>query len=124
MKQNELEKKIAVIGSGIAGVASAYYLQRSGYQVSLFEAGSYFGGHTNTVDVSLDGHTFPVDTGFLVHNDRTYPNLVPFFEELGVEVHLSNMSFSVQHIAQQLYWAPLAQVFMLVEEFRRVSSME
>lgn len=105
LSQNELEKKIAVIGSGIAGVASAYYLQRAGYQVSLFEAGSYFGGHTNTVDVSLDGHTFPVDTGFLVHNDRTYPNLVPFFEELGVEVHLSNMSFSVQHIAQQLYWA-------------------
>lgn len=105
MNQNKLENKIAVIGSGIAGLASAYYLQRAGYKVSLFEAGSYFGGHTNTVDVSLDGHTFPVDTGFLVHNDRTYPNLVPFFEELGVEVHLSNMSFSVQHIAQQLYWA-------------------
>jgi len=104
---NELKlgKSVAVIGSGIAGISAAYYLQQAGYHVSLFEAGSYFGGHTNTVDVTLDGKNFPVDTGFLVHNDRTYPNLVPFFQELGVEIHTSDMSFSVQHLADQLYWA-------------------
>lgn len=100
-----MTKKVAVIGSGIAGVASAYYLQKAGLEVSLFEASDYFGGHTNTIDVSLDGVTYPVDTGFLVHNDRTYPNLVPFFEELGVDVHQSDMTFSVQNLQQQLYWA-------------------
>jgi predicted NAD/FAD-binding protein len=100
-----LNKRVAIIGSGISGTSAAYYLQRAGYKVSLFEAGNYFGGHTNTVDINLDGKTFPVDTGFLVHNDRTYPNLVPFFEELGVEVQNSDMSFSSQHLTEQIYWA-------------------
>lgn len=100
-----MSNKVAIIGSGIAGVASAYYLQKAGLEVSLFEASDYFGGHTNTIDVSLYGVTFPVDTGFLVHNDRTYPNLVPFFEELGVDVHQSDMTFSVQNLQQQLHWA-------------------
>ena len=100
-----MTKKVAVIGSGIAGVASAYYLQKAGLELSLFEASNYFGGHTNTIDIRLDGLTFPVDTGFLVHNDRTYPNLVSFFEELGVDVHQSDMTFSVQNLQQQLYWA-------------------
>lgn len=98
-------KRVAIIGSGIAGTSAAYYLQRAGYEVSLFEAGNYFGGHTNTVDITVDGKTFPVDTGFLVHNDRTYPNLVPFFEELGVEVQTSDMSFSAQHLTEKIYWA-------------------
>ncbi|PQM56063.1 MAG: NAD/FAD-binding protein, partial [Deltaproteobacteria bacterium] len=75
-------KKIAVIGSGISGTSASYYLNKMGYDVYLFESGSYFGGHTNTIDLDFEGQRIPIDTGFLVHNDRTYPNLIDFFKEL------------------------------------------
>ncbi len=88
--------KIAVIGSGISGLSAAWQLSRDGHEVSLFEAGSYFGGHTNTVDVTLEGITHGVDTGFLVFNHRTYPNLVRLFDELGVHTSASDMSFAVK----------------------------
>ena len=88
--------KIAVIGAGISGLSCAYRLVQGGADVTLFEAGSYFGGHSNTVDVTLDGVTHGVDTGFLVFNDRTYPNLIALFAELGVATAPSDMSFSVK----------------------------
>ena len=88
-------RRVAVIGSGIAGLSVAYGL-RAEARVTLFEAGDYFGGHTHTVDVTLDGMTHGVDTGFLVLNERTYPNLLRLFEQLGVEIAKSDMSFSVQ----------------------------
>ncbi len=91
--------KIAIVGSGIAGLAAAHRL-RGQTDISLFEAGSYFGGHTHTVDVTLDTPQGPVthgvDTGFLVFNERTYPNLIALFAELGVQTAPSDMSFSVQ----------------------------
>ena len=74
--------KIAVVGSGISGLSAAWLLNGS-HQVTLYEAAGYLGGHTNTVDVSLDGINHPVDTGFLVHNDLTYPNLIELFRILG-----------------------------------------
>jgi predicted NAD/FAD-binding protein len=98
-------KKIAIIGSGIAGTSAAHYLHQLGFDVSLFEAGDYFGGHTNTIDVSVNGVSVPIDTGFLVHNDRTYPNLLDFFKELGIESHPSEMSFSVVRRSDQIVWA-------------------
>ena len=98
-------KKVAVIGSGISGTSAAYYLNKLGYDVYLFESGSYFGGHTNTVDVDFEGQRVPVDTGFLVHNDRTYPNLIDFFNELKIETHLSEMSFSVVRKIDNITWA-------------------
>ena len=98
-------KKIAVIGSGISGTSAAYYLNKLGYDVYLFESGSYFGGHTNTIDLDFEGQKIPVDTGFLVHNDRTYPNLIDFFEELAIETQLSEMSFSVVSRADDITWA-------------------
>ncbi|MET0858837.1 MAG: FAD-dependent oxidoreductase [Telluria sp.] len=88
--------KIAVIGAGISGLSCAYRLAQASADVTLLEAGSYFGGHSNTVDVTLDGATFGVDTGFLVFNDRTYPNLIKLFDELDVDTAPSEMSFSVK----------------------------
>jgi predicted NAD/FAD-binding protein len=74
--------KIAVVGAGIAGLSCAYRLAQAGQDVTLYEAGDYFGGHSHTVDVTLDGATHGVDTGFLVFNHATYPNLVQLFDEL------------------------------------------
>ncbi len=92
--------KIAIVGSGISGLAVAHALQGQA-QVTLFEAGDYFGGHTHTVDVTLpdaqgQAVTHGVDTGFLVFNERTYPNLIALLAELGVPTARSDMSFSVQ----------------------------
>jgi len=88
--------KIAVIGAGISGLSAAWQLSCSGHEVSLYEAGDYFGGHTNTVDITLEGQRFGVDTGFLVFNHRTYPNLVRLFDELKVDTTASDMSFAVK----------------------------
>jgi len=91
--------KIAIIGSGISGLGVAHRLKGQA-ELSLFEAGDYFGGHTHTVDVTLPGANGPVqhgvDTGFLVFNERTYPQLIALFAELGVATAKSDMSFSVQ----------------------------
>ena len=88
-------KRVAVVGSGISGLSVAHALAGKA-RVTLFEAGSHFGGHTNTVDITLDGVTHGVDTGFLVLNERTYPNLLRLFAELDVEIAKSDMSFSVK----------------------------
>jgi len=93
--------KVAIVGSGISGLAVAHTLKGKA-NITLFEAGDYFGGHTHTVDITLPAaetgipQTFGVDTGFLVFNERTYPNLINLFAELEVETARSDMSFSVQ----------------------------
>jgi uncharacterized protein len=99
-----VRRRVAVVGSGISGLAAAYRLA-SEARVTLFEAGAHFGGHAHTVDVTLDGVTHGVDTGFLVFNHRTYPNLVRLFAELGVETAPSEMSFSVQVPDADLEWS-------------------
>ena len=111
--------KVAIVGSGIAGLAAAHGLHAKA-DITLFEAGRYFGGHTHTVDVCLptpEGDvTHGVDTGFLVFNERTYPQLIQLFAELGVARAKSDMSFSVQvgaGSAGALEWSgsSLASVF-------------
>jgi predicted NAD/FAD-binding protein len=87
-------KSIAVIGAGISGMAAAYLLSRR-HRVQLFEKESRLGGHTNTVVVEGANGAVALDTGFLVHNNRTYPNLVRLFGELGVATRDSDMSFSL-----------------------------
>jgi predicted NAD/FAD-binding protein len=97
--------RIAIVGAGIAGLGSAWLLHRQGHAVTLFEANAYLGGHTATVDVALEGMRFPVDTGFLVFNDRTYPRLVQLFAELGVASVASEMSFSCRVDRARLEWS-------------------
>jgi predicted NAD/FAD-binding protein len=87
--------KIAIVGTGIAGNVVAHRL-RQDHDITVFESGAYVGGHTNTVDVYEDGKQFAVDTGFIVFNDRTYPNFIRILDEIGQESQQSEMSFSVQ----------------------------
>ena len=104
--------KIAIIGSGISGLAAAHGLDGRAL-VTLFEAGAYFGGHTHTVDITLPAPggmvTHGVDTGFLVFNERTYPNLIKLLADLKVETAKSDMSFSVKasgsSVGRSLEWS-------------------
>tara|TARA_A100000164_G_scaffold356373_1_gene365908 strand:- start:286 stop:1512 length:1227 start_codon:yes stop_codon:yes gene_type:complete len=86
--------KIAVIGSGISGLSAAFYLSKK-YKVDLFEQNGHFGGHSYTYDIKKNNKTIPVDLGFIVFNELTYPNLIKFFNELDVPFEKSDMSFSV-----------------------------
>ena len=87
--------RIAIIGSGIAGNVAAHHLQRE-HDITVFEADSHVGGHTHTHCVEQNGRHFQVDTGFIVFNDRTYPNFIHLLNELEVPSQPSNMSFSVK----------------------------
>ena len=86
--------KIAVIGSGISGLSASYYFSKK-YKVDLFEQDDHFGGHSYTYDIKEENKIIAVDLGFIVFNEKTYPNLISFFNELNVPFEKSNMSFSV-----------------------------
>lgn len=88
------QKNIAVIGSGISGLTAAHLLSRR-HSVTLFEAGEQIGGHTATKPVRLDETEYQVDTGFIVFNDRTYPNFIKLLSHLGVSSQSTEMGFSV-----------------------------
>lgn len=88
--------KIAIIGSGIAGLTTAYTLHPH-HEITVFEAGAYAGGHTHTVRVEVGGRTLDIDTGFIVFNDRHYPHFSRLLGELGVQTQKTTMSFSVRH---------------------------
>ncbi len=89
-------QKLAIVGTGIAGMGAAHFLHKN-YDITLFEKNSYVGGHSNTVEVKEGESTVPIDTGFIVYNEVTYPLLTRLFRELNVPTKNSNMSFSVQH---------------------------
>lgn len=96
--------KIAIIGSGISGLACAYYLHRD-HEVHVFEREDRIGGHTATVDVAMGGRRFAIDTGFIVFNDWTYPNFIALMDELGVSSKASEMSFSLSDQQSGLEYA-------------------
>ena len=93
--------KIAIIGTGVAGLGAAHFLHPH-HDLTLFEQNDYTGGHTNTITVDEAGRPVPIDTGFMVFNHATYPNLVRLFEELEVATQKTEMSFSVQHVPTDL----------------------
>ncbi len=94
-------ERIAIVGAGISGLASAWFLQRE-HDVTVFEKDDRSGGHSNTVMVDEGESQIPVDTGFMVYNEVTYPLLTRLFRELGVATKPTSMSFSVQHVADKL----------------------
>jgi len=87
---------LAIIGAGVAGLGCAHFLH-SKYDITLFEQNEYAGGHTNTITVDEYGRAVPIDTGFMVYNEVTYPNLTRLFRELDVKTKPTTMSFSVHH---------------------------
>lgn len=93
--------KIAVIGGGISGLTAAYYLGKQ-HQVSLFEAGNYLGGHTDTHELTVAGKVYPIDTGFIVFNKQNYPNFSRLLDELEVKSQPTTMSFSVTNVLSGL----------------------
>ena len=93
--------KIAIIGSGISGLVCAYLLSRK-HDVTLFESNDYLGGHTHTHDIKVKGQDIRVDTGFIVYNDRSYPNFIKLLDELGCEGIPTEMSFSMKDEASNL----------------------
>ncbi len=88
--------KTAIIGTGIAGMGCGHFLHRED-DLTFYEQNAYVGGHTNTVTVDEDGKTVYVDTGFMVFNKKTYPNLCKLFDQIKAPVKKTDMSFSVQH---------------------------
>ena len=89
-------KNIAIIGSGISGLTAAYLLSKK-HNVTVFEKNDYIGGHTATVDIEKDGVPYAIDTGFIVFNDKTYPNYLALLDEIGVGKQATEMSFSVHN---------------------------
>jgi predicted NAD/FAD-binding protein len=87
--------RIAIVGAGVSGLLAAHLLARE-HEVVVYEAGSYAGGHTNTIRVDTAHDSYHVDTGFIVMNDRNYPNFTRLLSQLGVETQATNMSFSVK----------------------------
>lgn len=94
-KHIQPKQNIAIIGSGISGLTCGHLLSQQ-HNVTLFEANDYLGGHTNTENIELSGKNYPVNTGFIVFNDWTYPNFIKLMDQLGVKSEASEMSFSVR----------------------------
>lgn len=96
--------RTAIIGTGIAGMGCGHFLQNQ-TDLTFYEQNDYIGGHTNTVTVEEDGKPVYIDTGFMVFNYKTYPNLCRLFAQIGAPVKQTDMSFSVQHIPSNLEYS-------------------
>jgi predicted NAD/FAD-binding protein len=96
-----MSKKVAIIGSGISGLTCGHLLHQK-YDITVFEANNYIGGHTATMDVEVNNRQYAIDTGFIVFNDWTYPNFIKLMDKIGVQSQATEMSFSVKNLSQNL----------------------
>ncbi|MGA0805277.1 MAG: FAD-dependent oxidoreductase, partial [Pseudohongiellaceae bacterium] len=100
------KRRIAVIGTGISGMATAWYLtQQGGVDLQVYEAAPRLGGHTATIMLQQDGEQLAIDTGFIVFNDRTYPNFIALLDRLGIASRDTRMSFSVSDAVSGVEYA-------------------
>lgn len=134
--------KVAIIGTGISGLTAAYLLHKD-FDLTLYEANTYVGGHTNTVDVDLPEGRYAVDTGFIVFNEITYPNFCEILRQLGVDFQPTRMTFSVKcektgleysphnlnaffaqrrNLLSPSFWRVIAEIFRLRSQFGRILS--
>ena len=113
--------KIAIIGSGISGLTASYLLNKQ-HEITLFEKNDYIGGHTHTHDISFGEQTFSVDSGFIVYNEKTYPNFIKLLDILNVERQKTTMGFSVKSKVKNLEYAgnSLKSVFAQKRNYFRV----
>ena len=99
------QMRVAIVGGGVSGLVAARHLHDAGHEATLFEAADYPGGHTNTIRVETERGAWNVDTGFIVFNDRNYPNFERLLDRLGVAAQPADMSFSVADEAGRFEWA-------------------
>ena len=104
-KRIENARRVAIVGTGVSGLVSAHELHNAGHEITVFEADSRLGGHSNTATVETESGRHAVDTGFIVLNDRNYPNLERLFESIGVSTQAAPMSFSVSDGRGDFEWA-------------------
>ena len=97
--------KIAIIGSGISGLSAAWKLSKA-HEVTVFEKNNYFGGHTDTHQLNIDGEQVAVDSGFIVFNEHNYPLFCAMLKELGIQSQSSDMGFSVNNQVSGLQYNP------------------
>ncbi len=104
IKMNEAKQSISIIGSGITGLSAAWLLSNK-YDITLFEKNEYLGGHTHTHDIQEDNKQLAIDSGFIVYNEKNYPNLVGLFKELDVKTQATDMSFAFSMNKGELEYA-------------------
>lgn len=96
-----MTKRIAIIGTGISGLSSAFLLNKK-YDIKVYEANDYVGGHTATKKVTIENKEYSIDTGFIVYNEWTYPNFIKLMQTLGVKTQATEMSFSVKNLKTKM----------------------
>ena len=96
--------KVAIIGSGISGLTAAYLLHKE-HDITVFEANDYIGGHTHTHEIKQNDKLWSVDSGFIVYNEKTYPNFISLLQKLKVEVQKTSMGFSVKSPSKNLEYS-------------------
>ena len=99
-----MKKKVAIIGSGISGLTAAFELHKK-YDVHVYEKNTYLGGHTHTHEIFEGKKKYSIDSGFIVFNNKTYPNFIEFLDRLGVAKENTNMSFSVNYPKENFEWS-------------------
>ena len=99
-----MKKTVAIIGSGISGLTAAFELHKK-YDVHVYEKNTYLGGHTHTHEIFEGKKKYSIDSGFIVFNNKTYPNFIEFLDRLGVAKENTNMSFSVNYPTENFEWS-------------------